>query len=86
MTGLVPLKDRVIVQPEHQGEYETASGLYVADDGALPAIGTVVSVGAVDAVAVDDVVIFSPLAGSRLDHAGASLLVLKADDILAIWE
>lgn len=83
---MIPLKDRVIVRPERQDEYETASGLYVADDGAQNVIGTVISVGDVPDLAPDDVVIFAPSAGSRLDHDGQSYLVLHGDDILAKWE
>lgn len=83
---MTPLKDRVIVKTEPQDEYTTDSGLYVADHGAQQVIGTVVSVGMVSDVKSDDVVIFSPFAGQRMEHEGQSFLVLREDDILAVVE
>lgn len=83
---MTPLKDRVIVKTERQTDYETASGLYVADDGAQNVVGRVISVGDVPDVAEGDVVIFPPSAGSPMEHEGESLLVLHGDDILAIVE
>lgn len=83
---MIPLKDRVIVRTEDQTESRTEAGLHVIDEGAKRVIGTVISVGHVTEIKPNDVVIFSPFAGSRLDHEGESLLVLREEDILAVWE
>lgn len=83
---MIPLKDRVIVQTEHQADYQTASGLHVIDEEPQRVIGRVVSVGHVSDVKPDDIVIFSPLCGSRMDHDGDSFLVLREEDILAVVE
>ena len=81
-----PLSDRVIVKAESQKEYTSDAGLYVADDGALDVVGTVVAVGTVTDVQVDDVVIFPPSAGQVLEHDGDRYLVLRSDDLLAVVE
>lgn len=83
---MIPLKDRVIVLPERQDEFQTAAGIHVLDDFAEPSIGRVKFVTPESDFAPEDVVIFSPLSGSRLDHAGEHYLVLREDDILAVWE
>lgn len=83
---MIPLKDRIIVKPEQQDEYQSASGLYVADHDAQSSIGRVKFVGEDSQFQPNDVVIFSPLMGSRMDHDGESYLVLREDDILAVWE
>lgn len=83
---MIPLKDRVIVKPEYSDESKSDGGLHLPDHDQYRVVGRVVSVGHVSEIAPDDVVIFSPLAGSRLDHDGESYLVLREDDILAVWE
>lgn len=83
---MIPLKDRVIVKTADQTESRTDAGLHVIDEGAKRVIGTVISVGHVSEIRPDDIVIFSPHSGSRLDYDGESYLVLREEDILAVWE
>lgn len=82
---MTPIHDRIIVKPAKQQAYVSDAGLHLTDDSP-DSIGTVVSVGDVIDIALNDVVIFSPLSGTRLDYEGESYLVLKEEDILAIWE
>lgn len=83
---MIPLKDRVIVKTERQGEYTAASGLYVADDEPQEVIGTVVACAPNDDVKPDDVVIFPPSAGRFFEYDGERYLALRSDDILAVVE
>lgn len=83
---MIPIGDRVIVKTEPQDEYETASGLYVADDDAQEVIGTVIACPPSGDVKPDDVVIFPPSAGRFFEYDGARYLALRADDILAVVE
>jgi len=82
---LTVLRDRVLVKPESQREYE-ASGLYVADDDAPDVMGTVIACAEGLDVQADDVVIFPPSAGQVMEHNGERLIVLEADEILAVVE
>ena len=77
--------DRVLVKPESQREYEHG-GLYVADDDAPDAIGTVIACGTVTDVHPDDVVVFPPSAGQVLEYQGERYLVLHEDELLAVVE
>lgn len=83
---MIPIGDRVIVRTERQDEYETASGLYVADDEAREVVGTVIACPPGLDVKPDDVVIFSPISGRFFEYDGGRYLAIQADDILAIVE
>ena len=83
---MIPLKDRIIVKPEAQQTFTTDAGIVGLDEYTPPGIGRVKFVGEASLFQPEDVVIFSPVDGSRLDHDGEQYLVLKEDDILAVWE
>ncbi len=79
--------DRVLIAPIPQREHETASGLYTVEHDTPDVLGRVVSAGAnVADVAVDDVVIFPPSAGQRVDFQGERYLLLQSDELLGVWE
>lgn len=77
---------RVLVQAEDQSVTERDSGIVTIEHYAPEVIGTIVAVGDVTEVKVDDVVVFSPDAGQVLDHEGARYLVLAEDELLAVVE
>lgn len=83
---LAVLGDRVLIAPINQREHETASGLLTIEHDTPDVIGRIVSVGDVSDVAVDDVVIFPPSAGQRVDFQGERYLVLQSDELLGVWE
>ena len=83
---MTPLQDRVIVKVERQREFTSDAGLYVTDDDAPDVIGTVIACGRVTEVQPEDVVIFPPSAGQRLEHEGTDYLVLREDELLAVVE
>lgn len=83
---LAVLGDRVLIAPINQREHETASGLLTIEHDTPDVIGRIVSVGDVTDVAVDDVVIFPPSAGQRVDFQGERYLVLQSDELLGVWE
>lgn len=79
--------DRVLVAPISQREHETTSGLYTVEDEAPDVMGTVVVCSpAHEDVKVDDVVIFSPQSGQRVEYDGSSYLILQTDEILGVLE
>lgn len=83
---LVAYGDRVIVKTVDQSAYTSPSGLSVVDNEAREVMGTVIAVGHVTDVAVDDVVVFPPSAGVALDHHDERYVVLHEHEIAAIWE
>ncbi|MCC7491433.1 MAG: co-chaperone GroES [Fimbriimonadaceae bacterium] len=92
--GLRPLEDRVIVKVNE--EQETLEGGIVLPESAQkkPQDGTVVAVGpgklddAGERIAVDvkvgDTVIFTKYGGTTVKVGDEELLILRADDILAV--
>jgi chaperonin GroES len=93
---LKPLEDRVIIAVKDEEE-QTVGGIVLASNAKQkPQTGKVVAVGEGTltndgqriplSVKVDDEVLYDKYAGSEVDYAGASYLVLHAKDIMAIVE
>ena len=94
--NLKPLGDRVLVKPAPKEE-KTSSGLYIASAAQeLPQRGEVLAVGtgkldqngnriALD-VKVGDQVFYGKFGGTEVKVDGEELLLLRADDILAVLE
>src|SRR4029077_4822227 len=93
--SLRPLRDRILVQRIEDAEKKTQGGIYLPDvakeDG--PYVGKVLAAGPGRVtsegkplhmeVKVGDQIFFSKFAGT---DAGKNLLILNADDVLAIIE
>ena len=94
--NLKPLGDRVLVKPAPKEE-KTSSGLHIASAAQeLPQRGEVLAVGtgkldqngnriALD-VKVGDQVFYGKFGGTEVKVDGEELLLLRADDILAVLE
>ena len=94
--NLKPLGDRVLVKPAPKEE-KASSGLYIASAAQeLPQRGEVLAVGtgkldqngnriALD-VKVGDQVFYGKFGGTEVKVDGEELLLLRADDILAVLE
>ena len=92
--NLKPLGDRVIIKQD-DAEQTTASGLYIAQETKeRPSSGVVLAVGegkVSDAgerlpmpVAVGDRVVYGKFAGQEIENEGEKVVILRADDIIAI--
>lgn len=92
--NLKPLGDRVIIKQDEAAE-ATASGLYIAHETKeKPSSGVVLAVGegkVSDAgerlpmpVAVGDRVIYGKFAGQEIENEGEKVIILRAEDIIAI--
>ena len=92
--NLKPLGDRVIIKQD-DAEQTTASGLYIAQETKeKPSSGVVLAVGegkVSDAgerlpmpVAVGDRVVYGKFAGQEIENEGEKVVILLADDIIAI--
>lgn len=92
--NLKPLGDRVIIKQD-DAEQTTASGLYIAQETKeKPSSGIVLAVGegkVSDAgerlpmpVAVGDRVVYGKFAGQEIENEGEKVVILRADDIIAI--
>ena len=92
--NLKPLGDRVIIKQD-DAEQTTASGLYIAQETKeKPSSGGVLAVGegkVSDAgerlpmpVAVGDRVVYGKFAGQEIENEGEKVVILRADDIIAI--
>ncbi|MEG0476921.1 MAG: co-chaperone GroES [Raoultibacter sp.] len=93
--NLKPVGDRVIVKQD-EAEETTASGLYLATEAKeKPQSGTVLAVGGgkigKDGKALPmpvkegDRIIYGKFGGTEVDADGESVLILRADDIYAIY-
>lgn len=79
--------DRVLIAPINQRERTTTSGVLTIEHDTPDVIGRIVSAGAeVDEVGIDDVVIFPPRAGQRVEFQGERYLMLRSDELLGVWE
>lgn len=87
-------KDRVIVRPLKQAE-RTPGGIVLPESAKdTPQWAEVLSAYVLDDGGKEDVatiplgahVLFAPYSGFRLEHNGEKLVVLKADEVLAISE
>ena len=94
--NLKPLGDRVIIKQD-DAEQTTASGLYIAQETKeKPSSGVVLAVGegkVSDAgerlpmpVAVGDRVVYGKFAGQEIENEGEKVVILRADDIIAIQD
>ena len=92
--NLKPLGDRVIIKQD-DAEQTTASGLYIAQETKeKPSSGVVLAVGegkVSDAgerlpmpVTVGDRVVYGKFAGQEIENEGEKVVILRADDIIAI--
>ena len=92
--NLKPLGDRVIIKQD-DAEQTTASGLYIAQETKeKPSSGVVLAVGegkVSDAgerlpmpVAVGDRVVYGKFAGQEIENECEKVVILRADDIIAI--
>ena len=92
--NLKPLGDLVIIKQD-DAEQTTASGLYIAQETKeKPSSGVVLAVGegkVSDAgerlpmpVAVGDRVVYGKFAGQEIENEGEKVVILRADDIIAI--
>ena len=94
--SIKPLEDRIVVRPL-EAEQTTASGLVIPDTAKeKPQEGEVVAVGPgrvddngnrvpVD-VAEGDVVIYSKYGGTEVKVNGEEVMILRSEDIYAIFE
>ncbi len=94
--NLKPLGDRVIIRQD-EAESTTASGLYLAHDSKeKPQSGTVLAVGegkpdkdgnmiAVP-VKVGDKIIYGKYGGTEITLDDEEVLIIRADDIYAVFE
>ena len=80
-----PLGKRVLIERVEEAK-TTASGIYIPDSAQeKPSQGKVLAVSSeVEAVAVDDIVVFGKYAGSELTLDGSTYLVIETDDLLGI--
>ena len=94
--NLKPLGDRVIIKAD-EVEETTASGLYLAHDAKeKPQSGTVLAVGdgkhdkdgnlVPVPVKVGDKVIYGKYGGTEISVDGEDVLILRADDLYAVYE
>lgn len=94
--NLRPLGDRVIVKAE-EAEETTSSGLYIAHEKKeKPQNGIVVAVGegalGEDGkplpmpVKVGDKVVFAKFGGTNVSIGGEELIILRSDDLFAVFE
>lgn len=94
--NLKPLGDRVILRQD-EAETTTASGLYLATDSKeKPQTGTVLAVGEGKhdkdgnlvpvLVKVGDRVIYGKYGGTEVTIDGEDVLILRADDLYAVFE
>lgn len=94
--NLKPLGDRVIIRAD-EAETTTASGLYLATESKeKPQTGTVLAVGEgkLDKdgntvpvpVKVGDRVIFGKYGGTEVTVEGEDVMILRADDLYAVFE
>lgn len=94
--NLKPLGDRVILKQD-EAEVTTASGLFLASDAKeKPQTGTVLAVGEgkLDKdgnfvpvqVKVGDKVIYGKFGGTEITLDGENVLILRGDDIYAVFE
>ena len=94
---LVPLGDRVVVEPDEDQDMRTPSGLVIPDTAKeKPQMGKVVAVGPgrrnddgermQPDVSEGDKVLYSKYGGTEVKIDGIEYLVLSANDLLAVVE
>lgn len=94
--NLKPLGDRVVIRQD-EAESTTASGLYLAHDSKeKPQTGVVLAVGegkldkdgnlVAVPVKVGDKVLYGKYGGTEVTVDGEEVMILRADDIYAVFE
>lgn len=92
---LVPLGDRVVVEPDEDQDMRTPSGLVIPDTAKeKPQMGKVIAVGpgrrnddgerVAPDVSEGDKVLYSKYGGTEVKVDGTDYLVLSANDLLAV--
>ena len=79
--NLKPLGDRVIVKAD-EAEETTASGLFIASEAKPDKDGNLVPVP----VKVGDKVVYGKFGGQEIKVDGEDVLILRADDLYAVFE
>ena len=93
--NLKPVGDRVIIKQDEAGE-TTSSGLYIATESKeRPQSGTVLAVGEgkLDKdgnmvpmpVKEGDRVVYGKFSGTEIEVDGETVLIMRADDIFAVY-
>ena len=93
--NLKPLGDRIIIKQD-EAEMTTASGLFIAKETKeKPQTGVVLAVGEGKLdnngnlvkvpVSVGDRVIYGKFGGTEVDVNGETVLILRADDVYAVF-
>ena len=93
--NLKPVGDRVIIKQDEAGE-TTSSGLYIASEAKeKPQSGTVLAVGEgkLDKdgnmvpmpVKEGDRVVYGKFSGTEIEVDGETVLIMRADDIFAVY-
>ncbi len=94
--NLKPLGDRVIIRQD-EAEETTASGLYLSHESKeKPQTGTVLAVGegkldkdgnmVAVPVKVGDKILYGKYGGTEVTVDGQDVMILRADDIYAVFE
>lgn len=93
--NLRPIGDRVLVQKIEE-ESKSPGGIIIPDSAKeKPMTGKVMAVGVArnekgeiqaPAVKVGDIVVFAKWAGTEIKHGGQDYLIMKAEDLLAVFE
>lgn len=85
-TNLLPLNNRVLVQPK-KTEEKTAGGIYIPDTAQEKSHeGTVIAVPENKdkcPVSVGDVILYEQYGGTEITVKGETFIILKCEDILA---
>ena len=85
--SLTPLEDKIIVK-QAEAETQTASGLFIPQQGEVLAVGPGRRNDAGERIPVDvkvgDKVLYSKYGGTEVHYQGEDYLIVSARDILAI--
>jgi chaperonin GroES len=84
-----PFEDRVLVEPEEEGESTTKGGIVIPDTAKeKPRTGTVIAVGTDEELAenikIGDKIIFAKFTGDEIQFEGEKYLIVSRSDILAV--
>lgn len=89
--GIIPLNDRVIVQPINQQKSKNIGGIIIPDSVKdKPSTGTVVALGSDETLQkqlqIGNVVVYNQYSGVQLEYDSIKYIILKNDDLLAILQ
>jgi chaperonin GroES len=84
MMGLIPVRDKILVEPE-KNETKTSTGIYLPEDDSKIRKGKVLAVGTEDIhVKEGDIVIYESYSGTEIELDGKKYHILKDKDVIAI--